>query len=79
MRQVAAVEDQVGRGLAQIREDRLERGSIPVDIGYDGDAHDSNPVPWHYDLTGLARWREARPQRIAIIYPMRNLEATGAR
>src|SRR5450759_1229280 len=37
--QIAAVEDQVGRSLAQIRQDRFKRGSIAVDVGYDGDAH----------------------------------------
>ena len=37
--QIAAVEDQVGRGLPQIRQDCLKRGSVAVDVGYDCDAH----------------------------------------
>ena len=37
--QIAAVEDQVGRGLPQIRQDGLKRGSVAVDVGYDCDAH----------------------------------------
>jgi hypothetical protein len=44
MRQIAAVEDQVGRGLAQIREDCVKRGSIAVDVGHDCDAHHSSPA-----------------------------------
>ncbi len=39
MHQVAAMENQVGRGLAQIRQDCLEGGAVAVDIGNDGDAH----------------------------------------
>ena len=39
--QIATVENQVGRSLPQIRQDRLERGQVAVDVGYDGDArHD---------------------------------------
>src|ERR1022692_3821645 len=41
--QIAAVEDQVGRGLPQIRQDCLERGKVAVDVGDDGDAHHSSP------------------------------------
>ena len=37
--QVAAMEDQVGRSLLQIREDCLKRGSVAVDVGDDRDAH----------------------------------------
>ena len=37
--QIAAVKDQIGRGLPQIRQDRLKRGAVAVDVGYDGDAH----------------------------------------
>jgi len=37
VRQIAAVEDQVGRGLPQIRHDRLKRGAVAVDVGYDGE------------------------------------------
>ena len=43
--QIAAVEDQVGRGLPQIRQDCLKRGSVAVDVGYDGDAQRSSTVP----------------------------------
>src|SRR6202011_1552292 len=37
--QIAAVEDHVGSGLPQIRQDCLKRGSVAVDVGYDRDAH----------------------------------------
>ena len=37
--QIAAVEDQVGRSLPQIRQDCLKGGSVAVDVGYDCDAH----------------------------------------
>jgi hypothetical protein len=39
LRQIAAVENQVGRSLPQIRQDSLECGSVAVDVGYDCDAH----------------------------------------
>jgi hypothetical protein len=39
VRQIAAVEDQVGRSLAQIGEDRFERGSIAMNVGYNRYAH----------------------------------------
>ncbi len=38
MRQIAAVEDQVGRSFAQIRQHCVERSPIPVNIGYNRDA-----------------------------------------
>src|ERR1017187_8435128 len=41
--QIAAVEDQVGRGLPQIRQDCLKRAEVAVDVGYDGDAHHRSP------------------------------------
>src|SRR5271157_394758 len=41
--QIAAVEDQVRSGLPQIRQDRLKRGSVAVDVGRDCDAH-RNPL-----------------------------------
>ena len=37
--QIAAVKDQVGRGLPQIRQNGLKRGSVAVDVGNDCDAH----------------------------------------
>jgi hypothetical protein len=37
--QVAAMEDQVWRGLLQIGQDCLKRGSVAVDVGYNCDAH----------------------------------------
>jgi hypothetical protein len=37
--EIAAVEDQVGRCLAQIRQNCFEGREIAVNVGYDGDAH----------------------------------------
>ena len=37
--EIAAVENQVGRGLMQIRQDGFERSSIPADVRQDCDAH----------------------------------------
>src|SRR5204863_5746868 len=39
VRQIAAVQDQVGRGFLQIRQHRLKSSSIAVDVGYDGNSH----------------------------------------
>jgi len=37
--QIPAVKNQIGRRLPQIRQDRLKRRSIAVDVRYDCDAH----------------------------------------
>jgi hypothetical protein len=43
--QIAAVEDQVGSSLLQVRQDSLKRGPVAVDVGYDSDARQGDPVP----------------------------------
>jgi hypothetical protein len=45
VRQIAAMENQVGRCLPQVRQDCLKRGSVAVDVGYDCDAHHRSSVP----------------------------------
>jgi hypothetical protein len=44
VRQIAAVQNQVGCGLSQIRQDRLKGSSIAVYVGDDCDAHVLWPV-----------------------------------
>ena len=39
MHQVAAVQDQVGRGFAQVGEHRLEGGPVAVNVRYNRNAH----------------------------------------
>jgi hypothetical protein len=39
VREITAVENQVGRGLLEIGQDCLECGSVSVDVGEDCDAH----------------------------------------
>jgi hypothetical protein len=50
------VENQVGGGLPQIRQDCFKSGSIAVNVGYYCDAHCGSSTPeWHYDITNPAR------------------------
>ena len=45
VRQIAAVEDQIGRSLPQVRQNGLKRGSVAVDVGYHCNPHRVSPVP----------------------------------
>jgi hypothetical protein len=60
VRQIAAVEDYVGRGLPEIRQDRLKRGAVAVDVGYDSDAH-RHQHTWF--AKKMARWFDAMHHR----------------
>jgi|SRR5579872_5137319 len=42
--QIAAVQDQVGRGLPKIRQNRLKSGPVAMDVGDDGDTHYGFPM-----------------------------------
>src|SRR5579863_4342092 len=48
------MEDQVRRGFTQVRQHRIERGSIAVDIGNDSDPHSYQSAIWA-GTPGLAR------------------------
>ena len=64
VRQIAAVQNQVGRGLPQIRQDCLKRGSIAVYVGDDCDAHALPPLALVEQVRLFAR--DLTPQRLEL-------------
>ena len=40
--QVAALDDEVGSNLLEVRNHRFQRGEIAVNVGNDGEAHEKN-------------------------------------
>ena len=73
-RQVAAVDHQVGRAGAQVRDDRLERGQVPVDVGDDGDAAQSLHQPW--TISPSRSWRGPKARICRPLDPASNWRVT---
>lgn len=66
VRQVAAVEDQVGRGLSQIRQDCLKRGSVSVDVRHDCDAHHNSSMPGCATISSIPHRQTAAAAAIKL-------------